>query len=187
MSAPGAPGAPGARMSQSPGVDTLEDLKARGFEGFCTVAALRDESAAGVPAATGVWIVVRDSTLLPRFLLRSTGARWRGQDPTADIDALGTRWVARACMLYVGCAPGPGVRALLQQRIKRFLRFGLGRNVAHWEGRHVWQLAGAPALRVAWRVTPATGARAAARTLLEAFTERHGALPFANETEEGEP
>jgi hypothetical protein len=166
------------------GMDTPEELRALGFTGFSTVATLRDEGAAGVPAEPGVWVVLRDVGGVPHFLARNTGANWRGKDPSETPDALGARWVARASVLYVAAAAGPGVRALLQQRVKRFLRFGMGRNVAHWEGRFVWQLAGSAALRVAWKPVPAAEARAAAQQLLDAFVERHGVMPFANEAGE---
>ncbi len=171
-----------ATTAAETGVDSVETLRALGFEGFRTVGALRDEAAGAVPAAAGVWVVLREGAGVPHFLPRSTGATWRGRDPSEPADALAARWVAHACVLYVAAAAGPGVRALLQQRIKRFLRFGAGRNVAHWEGRRVWQLAGASALRVAWKPLPAAEARAAARRLLEAFVKRHGAPPFANDT-----
>jgi hypothetical protein len=170
-----------AAASPLPSVDTLDDLRALGFEGFLTIAALREAPGEGVPVAPGAWVVLRESPGLPHFLASSTGADWRGQDPTVSADTLGARWVANARILYVGAAPGLGVRALLQQRIKRFVRFGQGRRVAHWSGRYVWQLAGSAALRVAWRVTPAQQARGAADQVLAAFAGRHGMPPFANE------
>jgi len=164
----------------------MEDLQALGFTGFRTVGFLRDEAAVSVPAEPGVWLVMRDATGVPHFLARSTAAHWRGRDPSETADALGARWVARASVLYLAAAAGPGVRALLQQRVKRFLRFGMGRNVAHWEGRVVWQLSGATALRLAWKALPATKARAEAERLVGAFTDRYGLRPFANEDEAGD-
>ena len=174
-------------VSDGPGMSCVDDLRALGYEGFFTVSQLRDEGVDGVPIEPGAWVVLREgSSSVPRFLPRSTAATWRGQDPTQTADALGSRWVANAYVLYVGVAPGTGVRHLLQQRIKRFLRFGSGRNVAHWGGRFVWQLAGASSLRIAWRVTSAADARQAADETLAAFFDRHGMQPFANDTEEVE-
>lgn len=170
----------------APGMDTPDELRALGFEGFRTVAMLRDEGAASVPAEPGVWVVLRDVGGVPHFLARNSGANWRGKDPSETADALGARWVARASVLYVAAAAGPGVRALLQQRVKRFLRFGMGRNVAHWEGRYVWQLAGSSALKIAWKPLPAAEARGAAERLLEGFVQRHGVMPFANVAGEDE-
>lgn len=174
-------------VSDGPGLACVDDLRALGYEGFLTVSQLRDEGAESVPVEPGAWVVLRDgSSAVPRFLPRSSAAPWRGQDPTMTADALGARWVAHAYILYVGVAPGTGVRHLLQQRIKRFLRFGSGRNVAHWGGRFIWQLAGSASLRIAWHVTGAEGAREAADDMLRAFAERHSMQPFANDTEEDE-
>jgi len=166
---------------------SMEDLRAFGFEGFLSVSQLRDEGAECVPAEAGAWVVLREgSPALPNFQPRSSAAVWRGQDPTQTADELGLRWVPGAYVLYVGLAPGTGVRHLLQQRIKRFLRFGSGRNVAHWGGRRIWQLGGTASLRLAWRATGPGGARQAAQEILDAFAERHGVPPFANDTGEDE-
>ncbi len=169
-----------------PSMDSPDELRALGFTGFRTVASLREESAASVPATAGVWVVIRDAASVPHFLPRSTGAEWRGMDPTETPDALAARWVPRACVMYVAEATGPGVRALLQQRIKRFLRFGAGRNVAHWSGRYVWQLAGASALRLAWWPMRPAEARTTAKRLLDAFVARHGMPPFAQDAGDDE-
>jgi hypothetical protein len=165
----------------------MGDLRALGFEGFLSVAQLRDEGAESVPVDAGVWVVVREgSPALPHFQPRSSAAAWRGQDPTLTADELAGRWVPQAYVLYVGLAPGTGVRHLLQQRIKRFLRFGSGRNVAHWSGRRIWQLSGTASLRIAWRATGPDAARGAAQEVLDAFSERHGSLPYANDMGEEE-
>ena len=113
---------------------------------------LRDEGAASVPATRVSGSSCASRPRRCRTSCRSsTARRWRGKDPTLSADELGARWVPHACVLYVGLAPGAGVRHLLQQRVKRFLRFGGGRNVAHWGGRHVWQLADVSTLRIAWQ------------------------------------
>lgn len=162
------------------GVDTPEELRARGFEGFARIGMLRDDACRSVPVAAGVWVVLRELAAgVPHFLPRSTAAPWRGQDPTCSADALAGHWVAHAGLLYVSAAPGTGVRHLLQQRVKRFVRHGAGRVVAHWGGHRIWQLAGASSLRIAWRETPAESARDAARELIAEFESRHRALPFA--------
>lgn len=167
------------------GVDTIDELRSRGFTGFHTVAMLREDAGA-VPVASGVWAVVRDAEGVPHFQSRSTGAVLRGEDPSLPADVLAARWVPRSCLLYVEAAPGTGVRHLLQQRVKRFLRFGQGRNVAPAGGQAIWQLAGTGGLRVAWRETAPDEARAAAADLRTAFEERHGQPPFGNAGEEGE-
>lgn len=164
-------------------LDSPAGLRAAGFEGFVAVRDLRREDCAGVPRANGVYVMVRERGAAPRFNLRGTAAHWRGQDPNVKPELLAERWVSDACVLYVGRAAGTGVRGKLQQRVKRWLRFGEGRNVAHWGGRYVWQLADAYSLPVAWKVCDDAAAEEAA--LLAAFERAHGALPFANLRREG--
>ncbi len=160
------------------GPDCIATLRAAGFEGFVSARDLRREDCAGVPRDTGVYVMVRESGEAPRFNPRGTAAFLRGMDPNVKIEALAEKWVAGGCVLYVGRARGPGVRSLLQQRIKRWLRFGEGRNVAHWGGRYVWQLADAYALPIAWK--PCADAAGEEAALLAAFEQAYGAPPFAN-------
>jgi hypothetical protein len=69
----------------------------------------------------------------------------------------------------------------LRQRIKRFLRFGHGKVVAHWSGHAIWQLKESSRLVITWRECASTeeAARLSA-DLLARFDRRHGAPPFAN-------
>jgi hypothetical protein len=159
-------------------------LRERGFTGFATIASLRDDGAAAVPAEDGVWIVLREWEEAPRFLAKSSAAHWHGRTPSEAPAELAARWLPGASLLYVEVAEGSGVRARLQQQVKRFLRFGAGKNVGHWDGRRIWQLAGASALRIAWKTAPADAARAEGDALLAAFRAEHGAAPFANDTKE---
>lgn len=133
-----------------------------------------------------MYAVVRESLDPPGFMARSTAPFYRGMDPSAPIEALEARWVPGAQLLYLGRADGPGVRSLLKQRVKRYLRFGHGRVVGHWEGRQVWQLRDHAALRVAWKSTGDADPAPLEAGLREGFLERHGALPFANSRPESE-
>lgn len=168
-------------------LDTQDDLRAYGFVGFRTLVQLREDSCLSVPADTGAWVVLRDWTAPPKFMPKSTAAVWRRQNPTVSVDELAAKWVEDACVLYIGHADGPGVRDRLQQRIKRFIRFGTGRAVAHWSGRYIWQLSGASALRFAWYPTDKRDSDPLVNRMFKAFHESYGKLPFANlEVEEQE-
>lgn len=168
-------------------LETIESMKEYGFEGFLTVRTLRDEDCASVPAETGVYLVVRDWTEPPRFMPKSPAGFLRGQGPTVPIETLQDKWVNDACVLYIGHAHGPGVRHRLHQRIKRMIRFGTGKQVAHWGGRYLWQMSGATALRFAWLATDKRESDKLFNRVHRAFDERYGALPFANlEVEEQE-
>jgi hypothetical protein len=172
------------RDSHAPGSRTF--LEAQGFEGFFIVGQLHAEGCEGLPNEPGVYAIVRESLAPPEFLVKSVAPIYRGQDPTQPIDALTQRWVPGAQVLYFGRAPGPGVRSLLRQRVKRYLRFGHGRVVGHWGGRFVWQLRDHTALRVCWKTTRAEDATPTETALQARFREHYGVLPFANLQQESD-
>jgi hypothetical protein len=161
---------------------SIESLRAAGFEGFSTVADLAGSRCAEVPVALGVYLVVREPAPAPKFMPSSAAGTFRGQKPHVKPEVLAEKWVPDAIVLYVGQAGGTGVRGQLQQRIKRLIRFGSGKSVAHWGGRYVWQLADHRRLRLAW--LPSEEPAALEARLLAAFESRYGALPFANLREE---
>ena len=161
-------------------------LEAEGFEGFFTVGRLHSEGCDGLPNEPGVYAMVREWLAPPEFLVRSIAPVWRGQDPTQPIEALRERWVPGAQVVYLGRAPGPGVRSLLRQKVKRYLRFGHGKVVGHWDGRFVWQLRDHAGLRVAWKTTDAEDVSPTEARLRTRFREHYGVLPFANSQDEGE-
>jgi hypothetical protein len=167
-------------MTGAPRADDIARLEREGFQGFRTVARLRESHCLEVPVARGVYVVVREASERPEFLARSVGGRFRGQDPTVPVETLEAKWVDGAAVLYVGRARGPGVRSLLRQRVKRMIRFGQGRVVGHRGGRYVWQLRDHAALRFAWYATGEDDPARVEAALLERFALRHGALPFAN-------
>jgi hypothetical protein len=155
-------------------------LEAEGFEGFFTVGQLHGEGCERLPNQPGVYAIVRQSLDRPEFLAKSVGPIYRDQDPTRPVHDLEQCWVPGAQLLYLGRARGPGVRSLLRQRVKRYLRFGHGRVVGHWDGRFVWQLRDHTALRVAWNSTSDDPAQLETR-LQARFLEHYGMLPFANQ------
>ncbi len=161
--------------------DGIGELEGAGFEGFLTIGQLHSSSCLDVPNERGVYVVLTRSDAPHAFRVRSSAPVWRGKDPALAVEELAEQWVPGATVLYVGRARGPGVRARLRQRIKRYLRFGHGRVVGAWAGRLIWQLAEVSRLVVAWRVSGGDEdpADVEARLLLE-FEARHGALPFAN-------
>ena len=155
-------------------------LEAEGFAGFRTVGQLHADRCEEVPDRTGVYAVVRDGHDPPEFLVRSTAPTYRGMEPSLSEGARTDRWVPGAQVLYFGLALGPGVRNLLKQRVKRYLRFGHGRVVGHWDGRAIWQLRDRSTLQVAWKETGDHDPNHVEARLLALFRARYGALPFAN-------
>ena len=50
----------------------------------------------------------------------------------------------------------------------------------HWGGRYIWQLSTNGETLVAWKETPSADPDTVEATLIIAFEQRFGALPFAN-------
>lgn len=159
-------------------------LQDAGFLGFRSIAHLHRTGCLEVPVEPGVYVVVRESERPPEFLAQSAAGRFRGKDPTVTVDVLKEKWVEGAQVLYIGGAPGPGVRSLLQQRVKRHIRFGMGKAIAHAGGRFIWQLRDQMALKVAWLPAPGGDVAAEEANYLFFFSAYHGRLPFANEGRE---
>lgn len=162
----------------------IEFLQGAGFLGFRSMSHLLRTGCLEVPVERGVYVVVRDSERRQEFLARSVGGWFRQQDPSVTVDVLKERWVEGAQVLYLGRARGPGVRSLLQQRVKRYIRFGQGKAVAHAGGRFIWQLRDHMALKVAWLPTPDKDPAILEAALLEGFYLLYERLPFANRRQE---
>jgi len=163
--------------------ESRASLEAAGFAGFSAVATLQLDRCERVPVEQGVYVVVRDPSHPLGFRAKSPAGHYRGVDPTLPLETLSERWVEGASVMYVGVAPGTGVRALLQQCIKRSVRFGGGANIAHPGGAALWQLEGSTQLRFAWKVSDGDP-RPLAAALLAEFVARHGKPPFAQDDQE---
>ena len=161
-------------------IDSVAELRDYGFRGFLSVNRLWESRCEEVPVERGVYVAVRDAVMPPKFLEHSVGGRFRQMDPSVPIEILQNHWVPGAVVLYIGRARGPGVRALLHQRVKRYLRFGQGRVVAHYGGRFVWQLRDHRVMLLAWMPTPDEDPAVVEARLQAMFLARHGRLPFAN-------
>lgn len=171
-------------VARDPG--SIAFLDGEGFEGFRTVAQLYADGCEEIPNLRGIFAVVRESLDPPLFMPKSTAAHFRDTDPTIPVAELETRWVPGAQILCFGRARGPGVRSLLKQRIKRYLRFGHGRHVAHWGGRAIWQLRDHSALRIAWKPTPKDDPARAEDEYQHRFETHYGTPPFANQEHEAD-
>lgn len=155
-------------------------LHAEGFEGFRTTSQLYADSCEELPNIRGIYAVMRESLEPPQFMAKSTAARFRDTSPDIPLEELEKLWVPGAQILYFARARGPGVRRLLKQRVKRYLRFGHGRHVSHWGGRAVWQLRDHGSLRVAWKAMPRDDPSRFEGEYQDNFERHYGALPFAN-------
>ena len=128
-----------------------------------------------------MYLILRTAADAPRFLPRSTGGHFKGNDPSVDCAVLTDRWIDSALIIYIGTAGGDGLDATLKTRLRPYLRFGEGKRIGHWGGRYIWQLADAENLVVCWKATPDEEPIAVEHRLIDRFgASFHGALPFAN-------
>ena len=159
---------------------TLSQVRALGFEGIETVAALRASRLLDVPATAGVYLILRNPRRRHRFMSKSPAGRFKRRDPSVDPRELSRAWVKGTWILYIGKAGGPGSRATLLSRIRTYLSHGTGKHAGHWGGRYIWQLAGSSDLLVAWKVMRGGNPRNLERRLLLQFEEAYDNPPFAN-------
>lgn len=152
-------------------------LEHGGFRGFVPFAEL---ATAEVPAAPGVYAIVRTCGEAPSFATESTAGRFKAKDPSVPVETLTKKWVDGPEVLYIGKATlGSAGKRGLQKRIDEYRRSGAGEPVGHWGGRFIWQLEDKDHLLVAWNVTDEDAAAVESRMLGD-FVDRYGALPFAN-------
>lgn len=154
-----------------------EAITKGGFVGFVPFAALPTSE---VPAAAGVYAVLRPSGTAPTFLESSPAGRFKGKDPSVSPDVLASNWVDGVDVVYIGQASvsDTGGRGL-KKRLDEYRRFGSGAPIGHWGGRYIWQLTDSDRLLVAWNVTKEDATTVESRMLRD-FIDRYGKLPFAN-------
>ena len=164
-------------MSDHPAPWARHALEHGGFVGFVPFAALTPTD---VPAAPGVYVVVRTGIGSPSFSASSPAGPFRGKAAAVPVEVLAKRWVEGPEVLFIGkVTAGAAGRRGLQKRIDEYRRNGAGAPVGHWAGRYVWQLEDRDDLLVAWNVTAEDPAAVESR-MLDHFVERYRALPFAN-------
>ena len=155
-----------------------QSLKQDGFTGF---RALADLDINRIPQKPGVFAVLRPEGFQPQFLAKSTAGVFKKKDPSLKAAELTAEWVDDADVLYVGKA-GPGSKGNrgLRRQIQEFIDFGKGKPPGHWDGRLIWQLAGAGSLLIAWKELPVDQLNDAEAASHAAFLQSYGRLPFAN-------
>ena len=161
--------------------NTIDDLKAAGFEGFIPVAQLQADSTA-IPRTAGVYMVVYTGENIPEFLSRGTGGFFKGKDPNVSITELETNWVENTCVVYIGKAGKlKNCKATIQSRLKQYLDFGAGKKSGHKGGRYIWQIKNSGNLLLCWKPTPDEDPETVETALIARFKEQHGGhRRFAN-------
>lgn len=151
-----------------------------GFEGFVPISKLKTSGTSVIPACTGVYVIVRESTVPHEFRSESIGGHFKGRNPTMDVVKLEMKWVNNSYVLYIGKAGKSGSKATLRSRLDQYIEFGKGERIGHWGGRFIWQLCDCDDLLVAWKPLANEEPRDVEKQMITVFTSLYGKKPFAN-------
>lgn len=164
---------------------TVHELMGEGFRGFLRFSDCKPQFVqgdGGIPRSPGVYAVLRTATDQPQFLHKGFGGTHKAKKPNVSIDELESNWVTGASVLYFGKASQRQNGGGLWDRINEYAIAGQGRSHGHSGGQYIWQLADAKALLVAWKVVPGGTEKTVEDSLILAFRDRYGRIPFANRT-----
>lgn len=157
----------------------IDDIKKAGFIGFKTMQELFVDSSQ-LPATKGVYFILSLSKLTPAYLQVGTGGHFKGKNPNVSINELRNNWVEKTLVIYIGKAGSENSIATLKSRLKQYFGFGQGKNIGHWGGRLIWQLASSSKLVVCWKPLPHEDPRTLEKQLLKDFVNQFATRPFAN-------
>ncbi len=155
----------------------MEDVRDSGFVGWAKISALQESGCREVLDEAGVYLVLRLGTAAPDFLPAGTGP---AKYPSEKVGDLQSRWVKGAVVLNIGKAGGPDIEETLRGRLKKYMRFGQGKNSGHSGGRRIWQLRDSGDLLVCWKPTAKAIPKQVETKLIRQFEQRYGKVPFAN-------
>ncbi|MFX0101578.1 MAG: hypothetical protein ACFFCS_18525 [Candidatus Hodarchaeota archaeon] len=132
--------------------------------------------------AGGIYLIVRDSTGPPRFVKDLSTVKFKKKEierVLSNDKYLEEKWVDGTDVLYIGKADGTK-KSSLYQRIKNYVRFGLGKGKNHAGGRNIWYLEDQENLLVTWKVLDDQIPEDAEKDLISCFKEIYKKFPFAN-------
>lgn len=159
--------------------NNIEHIKEAGFLGFKSVRELMVDCSE-IPTIKGVYLVLNIDKYPPSYLEVGTGGHFKGKNPNVSHDRLRDNWVENTIVLYIGKAGGDTRGATLKSRLKQYFGFGSGKNIGHWGGRYIWQLATSSDLIVCWKPMLHDNPRDEEQRLIAQFVTQFGKRPFAN-------
>ena len=159
--------------------NNVNDLKNAGFAGFKTMRELFIDSSQ-LPDVKGIYVVLHLNESTPNFLQAGSGGHFKGRNPNVSLTDLTSNWIAKTPVVYIGKAGSGDGRATLKSRLRQYLRFGQGKNVGHWGGRLIWQIASSDDLVICWKALPNEDPRFVEAQMIKQFCEKFGGRPFAN-------
>lgn len=159
-----------------------EEIDALNLDTICYVKHLK-ESCDIIPQAPGVYVVLGNYPEIPAFLEKGTGPEFhfkKGMLPQPmnyPLKELEKKWVEDTLIMYIGKTD-----ETLRKRISTYIKFGMGKDVAHRGGRAIWQLPDSDNLLIGWKIIdPSLNPSQGEKEWLKEFKERHNfRLPFAN-------
>ena len=157
----------------------IKEIKKEGFVGFKTMHELFADSSQ-LPSTKGVYFVLNLDNKSPSFLQVGTGGHFKGKNPNISLEELKSNWINKALVVYIGKAGSDSSSATLKSRLKQYFGFGQGKDIGHWGGRLIWQLAASPNLVVCWKQLANEDPRAYESQLIRDFVTQFGNRPFAN-------
>jgi hypothetical protein len=159
--------------------NNIDDIKKAGFIGFKTMRELFVDSSQ-LPVIKGVYLVLNLDTKTPSYLQVGSGGHFKGKNPNVTISELKSNWVDKTIVVYIGKAGSDTSSATLKSRLKQYFGFGQGKNIGHWGGRLIWQLATSNNLLVCWKPLPNEDPRTIEGKLIKDFVIQYSNRPFAN-------
>jgi hypothetical protein len=159
----------------------IEEIKKNGFAGFKTVQFLWNDKSI-LPKQKGVYLVLNPDYKNTKFIFPGVGGFFKGKNPNVSMEELKENQVQDSLVVYIGKAGTADGKANLNKRLGQFLRFGQGKNVGHWGGRYIWQLANHKDLIICWKVTEDEEPREIELRLIYEYLQKFHKLPFANLT-----
>lgn len=159
--------------------NSIDDIKKAGFVGFKTMQELFVDSSQ-LPTIKGVYLVLNLDKTPPAFLTTGSGGHFKGRNPNVSLVELKSNWVDKTLVVYIGKAGSDSSSATLKSRLKQYFGFGQGKNIGHWGGRLIWQIASSHNLVVCWKPLSNDDPRTVEAQLIKMFVNQFGRRPFAN-------
>ena len=160
--------------------NNIDELKEFGFKGFKTIQSLWNDKKI-IPKEKGVYFVLNpEYKNQVKFLKTGVGGHFKRRNPNVPIRELEDNYVTKSLVVYIGKAGRPEGKATLFSRLGQYLRFGKGKNVGHWGGRFIWQLANYKELIICWKLTPNEDPRNLEKEMIQDYVKKFGQRPFAN-------
>jgi hypothetical protein len=149
------------------------------FEGFNSLE-YYEKHLSEIPLERGVYIILCSKGMQPIFNEKSCAGSFRERKPDVSIKLLMSNWVQGTEVLFIGQAGRKMKSMTLRKKIKRLICYGHGKNVAHFQGRYIWQLVDPFKLLLAWSSFKDNEEIPTNYSLIESFLNLHNSDPFAN-------